>query len=74
MELELVLTELQPLELSHFRHFCIVGYRVCVMNSSYSFQWIILKSCIHIVDILKMCMWVFGGARVNFDRIIAFRP
>ena len=20
-----------------------------------------------------MCMWVFGGARINFDRITAFR-
>ena len=25
------------------------------------------------VDILKMCMWGFGGARINFDRITAFR-
>ena len=56
-ELELSLTELQPFELSHFRQpFCIVGYGVCVINSSYSFQWIIFKPCTHIVDILKMCM------------------
>ena len=48
-------------------------YRVCVINSSHSFQWIILKPCISVVDILKMCMWVFGGARINFDRITAFR-
>ena len=36
MELELIiLTELQPLEHSHFRQlFCIVGYGVCVINSS----------------------------------------
>ena len=28
-----------------------------------------MKPCIPVVDILKMCMWVFGGARINFDRI-----
>ena len=36
--------------------FCIEGYGVCVINSSYSFQWIILKPCILVVDTLKMCM------------------
>ena len=47
-------------------------YRVCVINSSHSFKWIFLKPCIPIVDILKMCMWVFGGIRMKFDRITAF--
>ena len=47
-------------------------YRVCVINSSHSFLRIFLKPCIPVVDILKMCMWVFGGARINFDRITAF--
>ena len=57
MELELILTELQSFELSHYRSlFCIVGYGVCVVNSSYSLQWIILKPCILVVDILKMGM------------------
>ena len=37
------------------------------------FQWIFLKLCILVVDLLKMCMWVFDGAKVNFDRITAFR-
>ena len=41
------------------------------MNSSYSFQWIILKPYILVVDILKMCIWLFNGARSNFDRITA---
>ena len=31
------------------------------------------QTCRHIVDILKMCMWVFDGARINFDRITAFQ-
>ena len=73
MKLEQILTELQHIELSHFRQlFGIVGYGVCVINCSYSFQWIILKSCTLVVKILKMCMWLFGGARINFDRITAF--
>ena len=48
-------------------------YRVCVINSSCSFQWTFLKPCIPVVDILKICMWVFDGARINFDRIAAYR-
>ena len=32
-----------------------------------------MKPCIPVVDLLKMCKLVFGGARINFDRITAFR-
>ena len=39
----------------------------------HSFQWIFLIPCILVVDIMKMCMWIFDGARINFDRITAFR-
>ena len=42
-------------------NFCTVGYGVCVINTSYSFQRKFLKLCRHIADILKMCMWVFDG-------------
>ena len=35
-------------------------YIVCVINYSHSFEWIFLKPCISVEDILKMCMWVFG--------------
>ena len=48
-------------------------YSVCVINSSHSFQWIFLKPCTPLVDILKMYMWVFYEARTNFDRITAYR-
>ena len=37
------------------------------------FRWIVLKPCILIVNIMKMCMWVFDGARITFDIITAFR-
>ena len=57
---------------NHLAIFGIVGYEVCLINSSYSFQWIVLKLCILVVDIMKMCMWIIDGARLNFDRIMAF--
>ena len=31
-------------------------YRVCVINSSYSFLWIFLKPCILVGNIMKMCI------------------
>ena len=43
MELELILTELRPFELSHLATFCIVGYEVCVNNFFYNFQWTIMN-------------------------------
>ena len=73
IELGWILIELRPFELSHFwQLFCMVGYGVCVINYSYSFQRMFFKLCRHIGDILKMCMWVFDGARINFERITAF--
>ena len=33
-------------------------YRVCVLNFSDSFQWIFLKPCILVMDIMKTCIWV----------------
>ena len=73
MKLEQILTELQHIELSHFRQiFGIVGYGVCVINSSYSFQWIILKPCILVAVILKMCKWIFADQKNYVDKITAF--
>ena len=46
--------------------------RVCGINSWNSFHSIFLKPCILVVDIMKMCMWIFDGARLNFDRITSF--
>ena len=62
MELELSLTDLRPFKTVILAAFCNVGFGVCVINFSYSFQWMLLKLCSHIVDILEMCMWVFDGA------------
>ena len=78
IELESILTELLLFKLKYFGSFlpsrvcilaafCLLGYGVCVINSFYSFQWLFFKHCRHIVNILKMCMWVFDGARINFD-------
>ena len=81
VELELILTELQPFELSHlgnFLHcrvvvqatFCIIGYGVCVINSSYSFQWIILKPCILQACQVSKIDWsvIIRGARPSASR------
>ena len=73
MELVLILTELRPLNLIvNLGIFCIVGYGVCVIKSSYSFQLMFLKLGKHIVDDVTMCMSGFDGARINFDRITTF--
>ena len=47
-------------------------YRLCVINFSYSCQLIFLKSCIRVVDIMKMCMWVLDGARINLTKLRPF--
>ena len=31
-----------------------------------------MKLSVLVADILKMCMWVIDGAKINFDRITAF--
>ena len=50
---------IRPFELRHFGQlFCIIGYGVSVINSSYSFQWMFLNLHRIIVDIFKMCKWV----------------
>ena len=73
-EARTILTELQHIELSHFRQlFGIVGYGVCVINSSYSFQWIILKPCILVADILKMCKWIFADQKIMLTKSRHFR-
>ena len=51
MELELSLTDLRPFKTVILAAFCNVGFGVCVINFSYSFQWMLLKLCSHIVDI-----------------------
>ena len=74
MKLEQILTELQHIELSHFRQIIgIVGYGVCVINSSYSFQWIVLKPYILVADILKMCKWIFADQKIMLTKSRHFR-
>ena len=47
-------------------------YIYCVSNFSHSFQWIFFKSSILVLDIMKMSILVFDGARINFDRTTGF--
>ena len=72
MELELILKGLLNLVIFGNFFFFIVGSGVCVSSSSYSFQSMFCKRSRYIVDILEICMWVFDGARLNFDRIVGF--
>ena len=67
MEIKLSLTEqLRPFKLSHFR--C----NHLLTQFSHSFQWIVFKPCIHLVNILKMCIWSFDEDEINIDRMIFF--
>ena len=40
---------------------------------SLSFQWIFSKPCVLVMDIMKICIWIFDVARINFERNTAFR-
>ena len=69
MELEITLTELQPFRLNYVLAvsvFFTVRYGVCVINPTYRFQWMFLKLCRHIADLMKICTWGFDGDSINF--------
>ena len=74
MEQEFSLRELRPFKISRLRHFffCKVGYGVCVINPSYSFQCIFLKPCTLVVDIMNICMWTFDGPIITLREIRPF--
>ena len=67
MELKLFLTELQPFKLSHFGSFlqCWVWSLYPQIFSQFSMD-VSQILCRHVVDILKMCMYGFDGARISF--------
>ena len=72
MALEIILTELQPFELRYFRQlFCIVGYGVCVINSSYIFNELfetMQTYCGYIKDVhVNFCR-----PKIILDKITAF--
>ena len=54
------------------RPFFTFQYRLCVINFSYSFQWIFFKSCKLYMDVMKMCMWGIDGDKLIFYSITAF--
>ena len=51
----------------------MIGYGVCVIISSQSFQLMFFRPCIFLVNIFKMCMLSFDEDEINFDRIITFK-
>ena len=42
---------------------------VCIINFSLSFQAFSLKLCTDIISILKICMSLFAGNKIIFDKI-----
>ena len=68
MELQLILTELQPFELSHFKQFLHCRVLGCLINFSHS-SMNVSETLQTYCYILKICMWVSGRAKINFDRI-----
>ena len=58
MALDLILGELQPFELSHFmKLFGLYGMVLCNYFLP-QFSMNVSQTCRHIVDILKICMWI----------------
>ena len=73
MEIKLNFTEDYGLfNLVMLGSFYMIGYGVYVIISPHSFQWIVFKPCIHLVNLLKMCIWSFDEDEINIDRIIVF--
>jgi hypothetical protein len=46
----------------------LIGYLLCVINSSHTFRLTFFKPCIVVIDTLKMCMWLFGSIRTFFEK------
>ena len=70
MDLEMILTELPPFELSHFSH--SVVWSLCNQLLP-QFHWIFFKPCILAVGVLKMCMWGFLGIRLILTELPPFK-
>ena len=65
-------TVLRPLKLSHLRPFLHCMVLSLCNQLLLRFSKDLLEPCKFVVDIMKICMWVSDGARINFDRITAF--
>ena len=68
MELELILTELQPLKHSYFGNFfalevCFLCYQLLL-----KFSVDVSQTLRHIMGLLNMYLYGFNGARINFSR------
>ena len=50
------------------------GGGFCVSNFSYMFQWIVLKPCVLVVKILKMCLWNLMALDLILRELRPFEP
>jgi hypothetical protein len=46
----------------------LIGYLLCVINSSSMFRLTFFKPCTVVMDTLKMCMWLSGRLQTLFDK------
>jgi hypothetical protein len=44
----------------------LIGFLLCVINSSHTFRLTFFKPCTVVMDTLKMCMWLFGSVWTFF--------
>ena len=65
----IIFDKIRHFDLVNFEvRFHIWGNRVCVINSSQSFQTSNLKLCTNVTSILKMCMWLCADAKNLFEK------
>jgi hypothetical protein len=56
---------------SFFQHVdgrIIIGYLICIINTSRTLKLIFFKPCTIVMDTLKMCMWLFGSVWTFFEK------
>ena len=71
MEMKSILTELRLFKLTNFlAAFTLWGRHFVKPTSSTVYSGSFFKQGINFVDIMKICMWSFGGNKVKFDRRI----
>ena len=52
----------------------LIGYLLCVINSSYIFKLTFFKPCTVVMDTLKMCMWLFSSPELKAQVSYSDRP
>ena len=43
-----------------------------MINFSHTFHWLFFRHCALVLDILEMCIWIFGEDKISFNMCMAF--